>query len=796
MLSRFAFSALVFVALASSGIAAERAAFAKSTDAKHVDFERHVAGLLGKLGCSSGACHGSFQGRGGFRLSLFGHDPGKDFLAVTREAGGRRVDRLHPDSSLILLKPTGRIPHGGGKRLGPDSWQYRAIRDWIAQGCSRSAGSGTVKKLEILPQEHVFRGPNQTFALRVEAVFADGTHAEVTRYCDFRAKDDSIAEVHGGEPGCISAWSPGDTAIVASYLGNIATARVFVPYATRPEFVYPSVGEANLIDAEVFAKLRRLNIIPSELASDAEFLRRLTIDTIGCLPTPEQVRSFLADPSPDKRAREIDRLLAHPLHAALWATKFCDITACNIDVVDGPPELATKRAKMWHDWFRKRFAENRPYDEIAKGVITATSRGRLDLQSWLREEVKLDQAARYTLATRYADRPELDLYWRRLVGEDFFPIEQMAELTATAFLGVRIECAQCHKHPYDRWSQTDYRAFANVFSRVHFGSSPELTVAMVDLLDKRRHQPAAATEPPIPRLREIYVTDHRQRRLLSPDADGFLPAKTLGGPIIEQDEDPRQALFRWMAQPDNPYFAPSFVNRVWAHYFGIGIVEPVDSFSLANPPSNERLLNGLARDFVAHAYDIRRLERIILNSRTYQLSSVANETNSQDRANYSHAFARPLMAEVMVDVLNSALGTQEEQGPDMPPGSRAIEFAPNRAQSPHLARIFRTFGRPARTSTCDCERPREPAVTQALFLMTDPALLRKMTEGRLKKLMDESRANDEIIGDLFLATLCRWPDEKEKEAAQQQIKTAAGRREAFLDLLWALINTREFVLNH
>jgi hypothetical protein len=796
MLSRFAFSALVSVALATPGIAAERAPFAKSAEAKHVDFERHVAGLLGKLGCSSGVCHGSFQGRGGFRLSLFGHDPGRDFLAVTREAGGRRVDRLHPDSSLILLKPTGRVSHGGGKRLDAGSWQYRVIRDWIAQGCSSSPGSGTVKKLEILPQEHAFDGPNQTFALRVEAEFTDGTRSNVTQYCDFRAKDDSIAEVHSGDPGCVTARSPGDTAIVVSYLGNIATARVFVPFAARSGFAYPHVAEANEIDREVFAKLKRLRIIPSELSGDAEFLRRVTIDTIGCLPTPEQVRAFLADTSPDKRSQEIDRLLAHPLHAALWATKFCDITACNIDVMDGPPELAAKRAKMWHDWFRKRFAENRSYDQIVKGVITATSRGRLDLQSWLREEVKLDQAARHTFDTSYADRPELDLYWRRLVGEDFFPVEQMAELTATAFLGVRIECAQCHKHPFDRWSQTDYRAFANVFSHVQFGSSPELTVAVVDLLDKRRQQPSATTEPPVPRLREVYVTDHRPRRVPSPDTGGFLPAKTLGGPIIEEHADPRHALFCWMAQPDNPYFAPSFVNRVWAHYFGTGIVEPVDSFSLANPPSNEMLLNALARDFIANGYDIRHLERTILNSRTYQLSSACNDTNAQDRANYSHAFARPLMAEVMVDVLNSALGTQEEPATDMPPGSRAIEFAPNKAQSPHLARIFRTFGRPARTSTCDCERPREPAVTQALFLMTDPVLLRKMSEGRLKKLMDENHSNEEIINELFLATLCRRPDEKEKETALQQMKMSAGRRDGFLDLLWALINTREFVLNH
>jgi hypothetical protein len=792
MVSRSTVPVFVLLALAAPAGAEERTPPAPT--AQPVDFERHVDSLLGKLGCSSGACHGSFQGRGGLRLSLFGHDAEKDFFALTREAGGRRVDLVHPDSSLILLKPTGLLPHGGGKRLQPGSWQYRAIRDWISQGCHHTSSAGVVNKLQVFPEEHLFRGPNETLALRVEAQFTDGTRLDITRYCDFRVKDEAVAEI--SSDGLLRSRQPGDTAVIVSYRGNIATTRVFFPHSTEPALRYPAVAKSNFIDREVFTKLRRLKVVPSELSGDTEFLRRVTIDTIGCLPSPDEIRSFVADKSPDKRSCEIERLLAHPLHAALWATKFCDITACNIETMDGPPELAPKKAKMWHDWFRKRFAQNRPYDEIVEGVVTATSRGRKDLQSWLRQELNLEQAARRGFDTAYADRDELDLYWRRLVGEDFFPIEQMAELSATAFLGVRIECAQCHKHPFDCWTQTDYRAFANIFSRVQYGSSPELTAAMMDVLEKRRHDKSAAAGPPVPRLREVYVSGHHPRRLPNSDKGGLLAAKALGGPVMEDQADPRDALFRWMVQADNPYFARSLVNRVWAHYFGTGIVEPVDGFSQANPPSNERLLNALAVDFVSHGYDFRRLERLVLNSRTYQLSSTPNATNGDDRTNYSHALARPLMAEVLVDVVNSALGTREEPCPDSPSGSRAIEIAANKVQSPHLARIFRVFGRPTRASTCDCERTREPAVAQPLLLMTDPILLRKINEGRLKKLIDEKRSDDEVISELFLATLCRWPGEEEKQAALEQVKGGSDRRAGFADLLWALINTREFALNH
>ena len=481
---------------------------ATARGADSIDFERHIVGLLGKSGCSAGACHGSFQGKGGFRLSLFGYEPEKDFLALTRGGGGRRVNVAEPDKSLVLLKATGQVPHGGGKRFAADSWQARALRDWIAAGARHAPGSGTATRLEVSPAERVLAKPGDSAKLSVRAKFADGTEADVTPFCELRAKDDSIADV--SPLGEVRAARTGDTAIVASYRGLTATARVFVPVAGGGP--YPAVPEVNYIDREVFAKLKRLNVVPSDLATDEEFLRRVTIDTTGGLPSPEEVRAFVADKDARKREKLIDKLLAHPLHAALWATKMCDVTACNVDAMDGTPEERQRRARQWHDWFRHRFATNVPYDKIARGVLTATSREGHALKDWIEAEI---ERARASGDSSYAKRESLDLFWRRFEGEEFFPLEKMAELTATAFLGVRLECAQCHRHPFDRWTQTDYRAFANTFGRVRFDSSTELTSAVVDLLEARRKLPPDKLGPPIPRLREVYLAD--AARLMNPE---------------------------------------------------------------------------------------------------------------------------------------------------------------------------------------------------------------------------------------------------------------------------------------
>jgi hypothetical protein len=760
-----------------------------------VDFERQIMGLFGRMGCNSGSCHGSFQGRGGFRLSLFGYDPEKDYLAITRDVFSRRVNSVDPESSLLLLKAAGQVEHGGGQRFTKDSWQYRLFRDWIVSGVPWVKGSGDVTKIAITPPEYHFQKMGQSGRLVVTAQFADGSREDITRFCDFRTNDDAVAEVN--TMGQVKGLQPGDTSIVVSYRGTVLAVRILVPVELPPGLKYPRPPEVNYIDREVFAKLRDLKIVPAELSNDAEFLRRVTIDTIGSLPSPEEVKAFLADNDPNKRAKKIESLLTHPLHAALWATKFSDITGNDTNALEQPRDMQTKRSQMWHDWFRKRVAENLPYDEIVHGVLCATSRDSQSPEEWLKQVKAIEEAAEKGFATSYADRPSLDLFWRR---QQNVPIEQWGEKTAAAFMGIRLECAQCHKHPFDRWTQADYRAYGNVFSQVAFAASPEAQKVINAENAERRKNANGKNRRQQTVIREIFVgaAGRGRQPLLHPDTNKPLPAKALGGPEITpaNGQDSRVALYDWLHAPDNPFFAKSFVNRVWGHYLGVGIVDPVDNFSLANPASNEKLLDALAKDFVEHKYDIRRLERTILMSRVYQLSSATNATNKLDRNNYSHAYIRPMMAEVVLDVLNSALGVTEKFGPDAPAESRAIEIGSSRLQNPNLAYAFRIFGRPPRTSACDCERALDPALPQTLYRMTDANLLGKLQRGRLADLLKTQQSDSEILEELFLATLTRFPTPAEKQYFESYRTKKTNRQEVFQDTLWALINTREFILNH
>jgi hypothetical protein len=765
-----------------------------------VDFERHVMGLFGRMGCNSGSCHGSFQGKGGFRLSLFGYDPEKDYATLTRDVLGRRVNPADPDHSLILLKATGQALHEGGKRFEVGSWQYQLLREWITNGLPRDKGSGIVSTLTVTPAEQAFQKPGQTAQLKVTARFADGSEADITPLCEYRTNNDAVAEV--SPLGQVRSAQEGDTAIVIGYRGIVRAVRVMVPRETAAGFQYPQVPEVNYVDREVLAKLRRLNIVPSDLAGDAEFLRRVTLDTIGCLPTPEEIRAFLADPSSDKRAKKIDELLAHPLHAALWATKFSDITGNETDALENPQQLKSRRSQMWHDWLRKRLATNMPYDEIVKGILTATSRDGQAPEEWIKEARTLDEALQKGFETPYADKATLDLFWRR---QQPVLTEQWGEKTAVAFLGVRLECAQCHKHPFDRWTQVDYRSYANVFSQVAVGVSPEMK-QLVDAENKERQKNQAKNKNQVVQIREVFIgtptagkgASGGGKSLTHPDTNLPLPAQALGGPEIknEKGQDARAALWEWLRSPENPYFARSFVNRVWGHYFGIGIVQPVDDFSQANPPANPTLLDALAKDFSDHNYDIRHVERTILLSRSYQLTAQPNETNRLDRSNFSHSFPRILMAEAVVDSINVALGVSENFGNEAPPNCRAIEVGSTRLNNQAYA--LRVFGRPQRSAGCDCERAPEPALAQTLYRMTDAALLAKLKakDGRLQKLLQSNKSDDEVFEELFLATLSRLPNEKEKQLFADTRANTKDRQALFTDVAWALLNTREFILNH
>ncbi|MCI0683694.1 MAG: DUF1549 and DUF1553 domain-containing protein [Gemmataceae bacterium] len=792
MSTRILFAAVIGVAAWSSPGVDAGVNLPGDKKLERVDFERHVMGLFGRAGCNAGSCHGSFQGKGGFRLSLFGYDPDKDYIAITREGLSRRVNASDPDGSLLLLKATGQVEHGGGVRFSKRTWQYQLLRDWISQGAPWSKGSGAVEKVILNPPEIAFNKAGEARQVQVSARFSDGSEADITPFCDFRTNDDAVAEVTN--LGLVKSLRPGSTAIVVSYRGNVLPLRLMVPMEMPAGFAYPKTPEVNYVDREVFARLKLLNMAPSDLSSDAEFLRRVTIDTIGQLPTPDEVRSFLADKDPHKRQKKIDELLVHPLHAALWATKFSDITGNDTQSLEIPNNIKSKRSQQWHDWLRKRVQENMAYDEIVRGILCATSREGKAPEDWLDHVKKMDEQLLTNFDSDYANRDTLDLYWRR---QQQVTIELWGERTAAAFLGVRVECAQCHKHPFDRWTQAEYRAYANIFGAVSVGSSPEASRLIAAEVKQRKEKTAKKNQ--ILPVREVFLNANA-RSLRHPDTNGVLTPKALGGPEIsfQRGKDMREELFKWMRGPDNPFFARAFVNRVWGHYLGVGIVHPVDDFSLGNPPSNDKLLDALAKDFLEHNFDIRHIERVILNSRTYQLSSKTNETNKLDKNNYAHAYIRPMMAEAVVDVLNCALGTVERWGPEVKPGSKAVEVGASQLQNPQLTYAFRIFGRPPRTSACDCERAMEPALPQKLFLMTDQGLLDKfkVVDGRLEKLIKSTKSDDEALDELFLATLSRLPSARDRQAFADYRKMVTDRRTAFNDTVWALINTREFILNH
>jgi hypothetical protein len=763
-----------------------------------VDFERHVVSMLGRLGCNSAACHGSFQGKGGLRFSLFGQSPAADFAAILGEGGESRIDLKSPDDSLILIKATGGDGHGGKVRFTRDSWEYQIYRRWIADGARRDPDRGAIARLVLAPVEIPAFKVGASIDLRITAEFRDGTREDVTSFAEFRSRDDSLAVVN--PLGKVRAQASGSTAIIVSYRGKFLGVPLFIPYPEEGSSAAKSASQtgpsANWIDEEINAQLARLNLSVSPPADDAEFLRRAMLDAIGLLPTSAEVQRFLADDDPHKRSKKIDSLLAHPRRAVAWASRLCEITACNVEHFGPADELRGRRAKMWHDWFRKRIADNMPYDQIVHGVLCAVSRRDQPIDDWLDEEIALEETAKAGFETPYQNRPSLDLFWRRVGPQGPLPVEDLAELTASAFLGLRLHCARCHQHPYDHWTQDDFAGYANIFARVEYGSSTELRLAVTARLESRRQARQAGTPTaPLPRVQEVFVNS-KPRLLVDALAAAAVAPQPPGGPVFETAGDSREELFRWLTQPDNPYFAANIVNRVWARYFGSGLVEPVDSFSTANPASHPQLLTRLAEEFVHSGYDLRQLERLILNSEAFQRTSRPTGNNAVDQRNLAHALVRPLPAEVLVDSLNQALETSDNFGADVAPGSQALELATNRFGDPSVQSMFRVLGRAERTSFCECDAPAVSSVCRSLFVMSDPRVVAKIRQGRLARLLNENWSDSGIIGDFYLATLSRPPAAEEREFCVRHVAASESRATGLADVVWALINSREFTTNH
>ena len=695
-------------------------------------FDDRIMPILTKYHCNT--CHGKPGGRNGFRLSLFGFDPDADFEALVKQGRGRRILPAAPERSLVLRKATQSVPHGGGFRFAVDSHAYRVVRDWIAGGTPRGAKRQvTVTRIEVLPAHRVL-APTGRQQLCVVAHFSDGTAADVTHHAVYRTNGSSMAEVD--EHGVVTAQGHrGEFAIVALYGGQVGVFRGSIPFG----HVVDQLPEPrNLIDEAVFAQWRALGIPPSPRCDDATFLRRVTIDLAGRLPTLEEIREFLADSSDDKRDRCIDRLLDSTDYADYFANKWVLL----LRNYQGGPESA-RGTYSFHRWIRDCFRENRPYDQFVRDIIAASG--------------------------DVTQHPPAN--WYRELQDAETRVENMAQV----FLGVRIQCARCHHHPFEKWSQNDYYSLAAFFSRT----------------EKKR----TLDGNPFYYEQRIYhkrgVAQYR-----NPTTGELLKPAGLGGPPldIDPDDDPRQRLVDWMTEPDNPFFATVLVNRYWKHFFGRGIVDPEDDLRDTNPPSNPELLDHLRRHFIQSGYDLKGLIRLICQSQTYQRSFQAHEKNIDDTQCFSWFYPRRLNAEVLLDAVDDLLAAQTRFVP-FPPGTRAVQLPDTTNQHEMLD----LFGQPKAQTPCECERSQAGDLRQSLYMLTSSTILGKLSSptGRAAMLAkDTKRPLAERLDEIYLRAYCRLPRPDERAVALDYLKRKQGSKKAFADLLWAVIKTKEFLYNH
>ena len=822
------------------------------------DFQKHVVPLLGRLGCNSAKCHGSFRGQGDFRLSLFGFDFRSDHAALNAEASsedGGRLDTTEPGQSLIVLKPTEQIDHEGGQRFEVGSWEHHLLLRWIEcgakgadlgddaaseadpepsdaeaghalfveriqpllenhcyechgfdmpkaglklttrdqvieggtsgavivpgqpdaslliqavrygnddlqmppsgkldsqeiadlekwvqmgapwpDGLGPSAGdtNQVLARLRYEPSEILFDQQGQQTQIRIIAEWENGELEDVTCLSRFQTNNDAIVTVN--RDGTTESVGEGETHIVAFYDNGVVAIPVLRPYksavAGSPSRNRQRHVAAHPIDQFVNAKLNKLGLKPSAKCTDAEFLRRVSIDMTGTLPPPDEVSSFLSDSSPDKREKKIDELLQRSSYAAWWANKLCDFTGCNPASIEALQEVATergyKKASEWYDWIYERVRQNQPYDELVEGIMLAnvSSQGDSMPYFWTRQSLK---------------EPK-----------------DTAMSVAHAFLGIQLQCAECHKHPFDRWTQSDFNQFSRFFDSV--------------TTTKRRSAAKEARELSL--LRSHVVS-------------------------LKQGNDPREPVMDWMRDRTNPWFAQAFVNRVWAGYFHVGIVDPPDQFTPANPPSNPQLLEWLTKEFIANDFDMKWLHRQITTSKTYQRSWKPNETNRHDRRNYSRAVPRRIPAEVVYDAMKQATAATDEQ--------ETVRTNLRRRASGHLSmrmagtHAMKVFGKPDRSINCDCERVNEPTLLQAIFMQNDPLVRMRLADsGWIIEIEDAEEALDrnELIEQVWLRTVNRMPTDTEQSRAHQHLADATSIVEGVTDLMWAMMNTKEFLLNH
>jgi hypothetical protein len=893
-------AALIHAADAATGKILPRAdeRFAAATD-EVPSLQRHVLPLMGRLGCNGRACHGSFQGQGGFRLSLFGYDFKTDYEALVKSETPR-VDLKNVRESMILAKTSSNDPdeHGGGKRMDVDSWQYRLIEKWIAAGAPAvdEAKDPHFVKMTVTPTEIVFGKMGETAQLKVIAEWSNGTLEDVTPLCRFSTNDDAVAKVDVA--GKISVVGKGDTHIVAFYDNGVVPVSVMLPVSEQVGPKYPEVAVKTKVDGLVVDKLKKVGIVPADVCTDHEFLRRASLDITGQLPSSEEVRAFLADKSPNKRTAKVDELLERPGYAAWWATKLNDILGNSEYKLRNTAHPTA--SDHWYRWVHRRVAENVHYDDIVEGILLAQGRSS-EGQTFEEFCQEMTGYVRQDNPTDFTERKTMPYYWMR---QNMRTANEKALSVSYAFLGVRLQCAECHKHPFDQWSQQDFQQFTAFFNRITTGQTRDretyaklLAAAKIDPKDYdtgnklRAVIERAAVDGKVVPFNELYVNAGNGGQRKSKDkgkavAGRVITPKVLGGEeVVERYDDPREPIMDWLRQKDNPYFARSFVNRVWAHYFNVGIVEPADDMNLANAPSNKELLDYLADAFVEHDYDIKWLMREIVNSDTYQRSWQTNPTNEFDLRNFSHAVMRRLPAEVAYDAVVSATAGKAEFASRVADPVDVCTIGvgkgyTNRNNSNLYA--LTVFGKPKRETPCDCERSNEPSLLQTVFLRNDQEMFKLITrnngwlsealasaglkgtvsfaaadpaakkdvESQIRELeeqlakvqaelrnkkdakndgkkertsklstqrkelvrqlqdLQESRPSqvkatstasvgpEQLIDEAYLRTFSRYPTAEEKTNALEYVKASADLGSGLRDLVWALLNSKEFVVNH
>ncbi|MEO6787561.1 MAG: DUF1553 domain-containing protein, partial [Chthoniobacteraceae bacterium] len=702
-------------------------------------FVRDVLPILSKAGCNAGACHAKPEGQNGFHLTVFSFDPLADHREITQEARGRRVFPASPEESLLLLKPTLAVPHEGGERIEKNSDAYRTIVQWIRGGMPyRADNEPSLDRLTVLPMERTYK-KSETQQLAVTAHYSDGSVRDVTSLASFDSNDKEIARVT--EDGLVRVGSmSGEGVIIARYMGLVSDSRISVPAdKLLPAEKYTALPVNNFIDEKAYAQFKRLGLFPSEPCNDAEFLRRASLDTIGVLPTPEEARAFLADTDPKKRDRLIERLLTHPAWADFWANKWADLLRPN------PDRAGIKSVYVLDQWLRESFRANKPYDQFVREIITCEG-----------------NTHRFGPAVIYRDKRE---------PADF------TTMFSQLFLGVRLDCAKCHHHPNEKWGQDDFYRFAAFFGPVK--------------------QKGAGISAPISAGNETFFFAPG-KSVKHPVTGEVMQPKPPDGPAVKSDDssDPRRALADWMTDAKNPFFARAAVNRVWAAFFGRGIVDPVDDFRISNPPSNPALLDALGQELVRQKFDLKALMRTILQSHLYQLSAAPNDTNRADTRNFSRAYRRRLPAETLADAIADITGVPDSY-PGMAPGSRAMQAWTYKIES----QTMDAFSRPNSSSDCPCERDAKPSIVQALHLMNSRGLQEKLASKnpstRVQRLSEGQLKPEEIVTGIYLACYSREPtDEEMKIAAAVFTGEGATRRSATEDVLWSLMNSAEFVFNH